>query len=43
MTMKEKLAMASDLAKQGALRSHIVRMTGLTAEQVDEIKKRVKP
>jgi hypothetical protein len=43
MTLPEKLALAADLAKQGALRSHIVRMTGLTAEQVDEIKKRVKP
>lgn len=43
MTLPEKLALAVDLAKQGALRSHIVRMTGLTADQIDEIKKRIKP
>lgn len=43
MTMKEKLALAAEMAKQGALRSEIVRATGLTADQVNEIKERVKP
>jgi len=43
MTMKEKLSLAAEMAKQGALRSAIVRATGLTADQVAEIKERVKP
>ena len=43
MTIKEQLALAVDLAKQGALRSRIVRLTGLTADQVNEIIKRVRP
>jgi hypothetical protein len=43
MTMKEKLALATQMAKDGALRSAIVRATGLTADQVNEIKERIKP
>lgn len=43
MTMKDRLALAVEMAKQGALRSAIVRATGLTADQVNEIKERVKP
>jgi hypothetical protein len=43
MTMKEKLALAIQMAKDGALRSAIVRATGLTADQINEIKERIKP
>lgn len=43
MTMKDRLALAVKMAKQGALRGAIVRATGLTADQVHEIKERVKP
>lgn len=42
MTPKEQLDLAVRLAKEGALRSKIVRDTGLTAAQVEEIKKRVR-
>lgn len=42
MTMAEKLDLAVRMAKAGALRSAIVRETGLRAEQVDEIKARVR-
>lgn len=41
--MRAQIQCAVSLAKQGALRSKIVRETGLTAEQVNEIKERVKP
>lgn len=43
MTIREKLELASDMAKRGELRSKIVRETGLSADQVDEIRKRVRP
>lgn len=43
MTPKQQLELATQLAKEGAMRSKIVRETGLTAEQVAEIIKRVKP
>jgi hypothetical protein len=43
MTMRERLELAAEMARQGALRSAIVRATGLTAEQVNEIKERVRP
>ena len=42
MTLPEKLATAVRMAKAGALRSAIVRETGLSAEQVDEIKTRIR-
>lgn len=38
MTMAEKLEAAVRMAKSGALRSAIVRATGLTAEQVEKLK-----
>lgn len=43
MTLREKLELATEMAKRGELRSAIVRETGLSAEQVDEIKRRVRP
>ncbi len=43
MTPREQLELATKLAKEGAMRIKIVRETGLSAEQVNEIKKRVKP
>ena len=43
MSPKEQLALATKLAKEGAMRVKIVRETGLTAEQVAEILRRVKP
>lgn len=43
MSLKEQLALAVRLAKEGAMRVKIVRETGLRADQVDEIRKRVKP
>lgn len=42
MTLPEKLALAVRMAKDGALRSAIVRETGLRADQIDEIKARVR-
>lgn len=42
MTMAEKLRTAVELAKSGASRLAIVQATGLRAEQVDEIKRRVR-
>ena len=43
MTMAERLETAVRMAKAGELRSAIVRATGLRAEQVDEIKQRLRP
>ena len=43
MTTRERLELATKMAREGALRSAIVRATGLTADQVAEIKERVKP
>lgn len=43
MTLREKLELATEMAKRGELRSAIVRATGLSAEQVNEIKERVRP
>lgn len=42
MTLPEQLALAVRMAKAGELRSAIVRETGLRAEQVDEIKARIR-
>lgn len=43
MTIREKLELAADMVRRGELRSAIVRATGLSAEQVAEIKELVKP
>ena len=42
MTMAEKLALAIEMLKSGASRLAVVQATGLRAEQVDEIKRRVR-
>lgn len=42
MTMAQRLELAADMARRGVLRSEIVRATGLTADQVAEIKERVR-
>lgn len=41
MTNREKLKRAMELAKAGASRLAIVRETGMTADQAEEIKRRV--
>ncbi len=43
MTMAEKLDLAVRMAKAGESHASIVRATGLRAEQVQEIKRRVRP
>lgn len=43
MTLKDQLALATKLAKEGAGRLKIMKETGLNREQTEEIKKRVKP
>lgn len=43
MTIREKLELATEMAKRGELRSAIVRATGMSAEQVNELKERVRP
>lgn len=42
MTLPEKLEIAVRMVKAGALRSAIVRETGLRADQIDEIKTRIR-
>lgn len=42
MTIREKLDLAAEMARRGELRSAIVRATGLSADQVNEIKERVR-
>lgn len=43
MTIREKLELAAEMARRGELRSAIVRATGLSADQVNEIKERIRP
>jgi len=41
--MKDRIERAIALLKSGALRSTVVRETGLSAAQIAEIKERIKP
>ncbi len=42
MTMSEKLSVAVRMAEQGETHAAIVRATGLRADQVAEVKKRIR-